>query len=198
MSKTATASANGKARKSLSDQLDRLDGIIDALSEGLNEAVQTAVAEALQDPQTLATLRAALTPPRPPSTPLRRVKEGLGRAWSWLSRQVGRACSAVAGLLVRGAELVSGVSSPVLAKVRPLGLLLGVLACLLWYQRRRVVMAVGMGIVVGWACYRSGPLVAALVGGTAVACLTPLAFTLVPVLGFALMHGRTDPETSGG
>jgi hypothetical protein len=52
-----TATANGRAeRKSLASQLDRLDGILDCLSEGLNEAVATAVEEGVQ-----AILRELLT-----------------------------------------------------------------------------------------------------------------------------------------
>ena len=43
---TATATMNGKPRrKQLADQLDRLDGIIDALAEGLNGAVADAARE---------------------------------------------------------------------------------------------------------------------------------------------------------
>jgi hypothetical protein len=42
MSATTT---NGKPRKQLSDQLDRLDGIIDALADGLNQAVIDAARE---------------------------------------------------------------------------------------------------------------------------------------------------------
>jgi hypothetical protein len=40
---TATLSMNGKPRKQLSDQLDRLDNLIDVLGDGLNDAVITAM-----------------------------------------------------------------------------------------------------------------------------------------------------------
>jgi hypothetical protein len=43
-----TTTTNGRARKSLSDQLDRLDGILDGLADGLNEAVATAVRQAVE------------------------------------------------------------------------------------------------------------------------------------------------------
>lgn len=43
---TATMMANGKTRKTLADQLDRLDRILDGLAEALNEAVADAVRSA--------------------------------------------------------------------------------------------------------------------------------------------------------
>ena len=39
---------NGRVRKSLSDQLDRLDHTLDGLATGLQEAVETAVQEAVR------------------------------------------------------------------------------------------------------------------------------------------------------
>ena len=80
----STATANGRPqRKQLSDQLDRLDAILDVLAEGLPGAVGDAVrdgtrtvfkdviAEALGDPAVVALLRRAVAPaeagpPRPP------------------------------------------------------------------------------------------------------------------------------------
>src|SRR5262245_33149535 len=43
----SATTVNGKARRSLAEQLDRLDGIIDALAEGLNETVADVVREAV-------------------------------------------------------------------------------------------------------------------------------------------------------
>src|SRR4051812_27446781 len=40
-------SSNGQVRKSLGEQIDRLDRILDGLAEGLNEAVAAAVQEAV-------------------------------------------------------------------------------------------------------------------------------------------------------
>ncbi len=42
-----TMMANGRARKSLADQIDRLDGILDGLADALNQAVAEAVKEAV-------------------------------------------------------------------------------------------------------------------------------------------------------
>ena len=73
---TIAPSLNGRPqRKQLSDQLNRLDDIIDTLADGLPEAVGDAVRtgtqaalqqlliETLTNPDTLALLRAALAPP---------------------------------------------------------------------------------------------------------------------------------------
>src|SRR5262245_36923134 len=46
-SMTSTMMANGKLRKSLAEEIDRLHSILDGLSEALNEAVATAVKEAV-------------------------------------------------------------------------------------------------------------------------------------------------------
>src|SRR6266699_4162553 len=82
MSNTSVAGIDGKARrKTLSDQLDRLDGVIDDLSDGLNQAVTHVVGQAvttavqqaveglmqtvLNNPELLRTLAAQLGPPAP-------------------------------------------------------------------------------------------------------------------------------------
>ena len=80
MSNASVAGADGRSRrKSLADQLDRLDGVIDDLSEGLNQAVThvvgqavtTAVRQAIEglmqtvlaNPELLRNLAAQLGPP---------------------------------------------------------------------------------------------------------------------------------------
>jgi hypothetical protein len=76
---SATASLNGKPRPQLSDQLDRLDGILDVLGEGLTAAVadamkagtalavKEALVEILTNPELLAAVRGTL--PRTGSVP---------------------------------------------------------------------------------------------------------------------------------
>jgi hypothetical protein len=81
---------NGQARKSLAEQIDRLDAVLDGLGEGLNEAVADAVKEAvgaavqtavqavlrevLGSPEVQARLRAP-APTAPPPAPKARWKE---------------------------------------------------------------------------------------------------------------------------
>jgi hypothetical protein len=78
-----TTTLNGKARKSLADQIDRLDLLIDGLAEGLTEAVAAAVQQAvmhavievLTNPEVRARLQEAAMPaaakvePTPPAAP---------------------------------------------------------------------------------------------------------------------------------
>src|SRR5262245_10374722 len=82
MKTTSGGAANGRLpRKQLSDQLDRLDAILDGLAEALNasvaqaaaaatrEAVREALAELLLSPEVLALLRAATGPAPAPKKP---------------------------------------------------------------------------------------------------------------------------------
>src|SRR5256885_16391582 len=74
MSNLSPPSVNGKApRKTLAEQLDRLDTIIDVLADGLNETVADVVKQAveaslqtlLSNPALLRNLAATVTPPLP-------------------------------------------------------------------------------------------------------------------------------------
>src|SRR5271157_422231 len=91
----SSVSTNGRSRKSLADQIDRLDQILDGLADGLNEAVADAVKQAvavavqeavrgiltevLTNPDLLAKLRSHLgltttadRTPAPPAAPVAR------------------------------------------------------------------------------------------------------------------------------
>src|SRR5687767_15125582 len=100
-------------RRQLSDQLDRLDGILDALSEGLNGAVadaaregtRLAVKDAIIEIMTDPTLRARLheaTAPEPAPAPAE--KPGF---WTRLKARAGQAAAAVADTASR---LVDGAA----------------------------------------------------------------------------------------
>src|SRR5262249_48251869 len=101
-----TMTSNGRpARKTLASQIDRLDTMLEGLSENLNEAVadagraavvvagreagQAGVSEVPADPQGLAQRRHALPPP-PVATPVATpaagppLKERMAQVWSWL------------------------------------------------------------------------------------------------------------------
>ena len=82
----STTLTNGRQRKSLAEQIERLDSILDGLSDGLNEtivcavkeAVRVVLAEVLTNPELLARLHpvqpiAAPEPPQP--------SRWLARAW---------------------------------------------------------------------------------------------------------------------
>src|SRR5262245_43965339 len=90
MSATLT---NGKPRKQLSDQLDRLDGVIDLLADNLNQAVaeavregsRQAVKEAVLEILTNPELRGLIARPAPVVTPGQNPSAPSGpSAWSRL------------------------------------------------------------------------------------------------------------------
>jgi len=94
-------SSNGKIRKNLSDQIDRLDRVLDGLGDGLNEAiaeavkvavgqaVQVVLTEVLSNPEILAKLSGALPASR--ATALRpSLRERLGRLWQQIRNCIER------------------------------------------------------------------------------------------------------------
>jgi hypothetical protein len=108
----ATKNANGRERKTLASQLDRLDAMLDGLADGLTDAVaqavQTAVAVAVQavltevltNPDVLAKLRAAAEAAQPEQADDEAVNKGPGRLASWRDwmgnkfKKVGETCRA--------------------------------------------------------------------------------------------------------
>jgi hypothetical protein len=99
----STATLNGKPqRKQLSDQLDRLDGIIDALADALPEAVRDAVhdgtktalhqliVETLTNPSTLAMIRQAVNAGQPqlPTNVVPQTPSIWNRGKNWLGEKL--------------------------------------------------------------------------------------------------------------
>lgn len=175
---SATTTTNGKPRKQLADQLDRLDGIIDALAEGLNGAVadaaregtrlavKDAIVEIMTNPDLRALLAPSVAPSPPPPTPAAPpvaappppTKPGL---WSRIKARVSAARAAVAGAVARVKEAV--VRRFVIAgdAVVALGRATGETIPL----RRVVLVGLGVGLLVGTACLVMPQTTAAVVGG---------------------------------
>src|SRR6187200_1474253 len=129
MSATTTAT-NGKPRKQLSDQLDRLDGILDAIAEGLpgavtdacregaRAAVKDAIIEIVTNPELRALLAPAQTAPaavvaapelatEPPSPgPWARIKAGLAAARDAVAARCKAARDAVAAAGTAAGEAI--------------------------------------------------------------------------------------------
>src|SRR5262245_66223003 len=97
-----TTTTNGRTRKSLAEQIDRLDAILDGLADALNEAVadavrdavtaavQEAVHAAVVEVLTNAELRKRLgvvpTPVTQPAVPVVVCLAGAARrCWNWLT-----------------------------------------------------------------------------------------------------------------
>ena len=161
---TTTTDTNGRARKSLAEQIDRLDGILDGLADGLNEAVAAAVKEAVTlavrqavqsvvselvtNPAVLEMLKRTLVPPA--ATPTTSAPAaGMAPQPGWWKRSLNSAwngmkslfCKAGCGLAVlwQRLKMVRHIKAPLL-------------------------LAVGVGTVSGFAAYFAGPWMAAGLG----------------------------------
>jgi hypothetical protein len=170
-----TLNTNGRVRKSLAEQIDRLDQILDGLAEGLNEAVAMAVKEAigvavkeavqavLTEVLTNAAIREKLGSMAPPSVPVAAPKpslfqrfgrsgarfgrrlKALGQAVTTLPRQAGQGLAALLRRMWRGCTA------------------LGTCVQLLRQFEVQFVTALGLGVVAGLAAYLAGPWLAASV-----------------------------------
>jgi hypothetical protein len=112
---TTKTNTNGQPRKQLSDQIDRLDmtlermdGVLDAMSHGLNEAVQTAVenavaiavkqaiehvmTELIAHPAVQEMFKQKTSPP--PENKGGDGPSGLAKAWNWVTTRVQEAAKA--------------------------------------------------------------------------------------------------------
>jgi hypothetical protein len=127
-------SSNGQApRRQLSEQIDRLDLVIESLSENLNDAVATAVEnavgvavqkaveavllEVVSNPAVRELLRPQAPPTPPAPTPVDGSEGGKGTngpcaAWAWM-RTTARKAHDAAGRILRGTP--GGIWSVVLA-----------------------------------------------------------------------------------
>jgi hypothetical protein len=186
---TTTMISNGRARKSLADQIDRLDGILDGLADALNMAVAQAVKEAVEVAvkaalaETLAhpALRSRLASapaveqgPRPSA--LKRLLAATRRTFSRVTAGVGRFGPWVFGAvcsLPATTRKIAGASCRLARTVlRQLSAAVRRLAGLTWRLRGPVLVALSVGGVVAWGCYVAGPLIASTIGGLAGAAET--------------------------
>jgi hypothetical protein len=152
---TTTTMTNDRPRKSLAEQLDRLDAILDGLSDALQgavadavqhavglavkDAVQGVLSELLANPAVLAMLRGPTTPTSPEGPPAATAPSPVRERLAGLA---GRAKAF--GLKVSG--VTAGVGRRLLAALRPWLPCLAALA---------LGVASGLAYAVGW------PLVAA-------------------------------------
>jgi hypothetical protein len=152
-----TMETNGKLRKSLADQIDRLDGILDGLADALNEsvaaavkdavgqavreAVQAVLSEVLASPALVELLRGQAAAPAPAAPAA--AGPGLRRR---LGGACGRAAAGCAGLWAR-ARRGWGAVLPRLGLLRQ--------------HRRQLLVAAGVGVAAGFLAYVAGPVLAA-------------------------------------
>lgn len=164
-----SATLTNGTRKTLAEQLDRLDAMLDGLAEAIpeavadavraavavavREAVQSAVAEVLTNPEVLARIREAGTPPPAPTvvapTPCpassgSRIPSRL-RLWYSAARvRCAQACAVVAQRL-RSARAWAGRQVELARR---------------W--RKPILAGLGLGVTVALMAYLLGPLAASL------------------------------------
>lgn len=163
-----STTANGRPRKSLADQIDRLDATLvqfDRLLDGLAEALQSTVADAVVGAvraavqatvQEFAAQSAALALPAPPEMPK------AGRVWD-AARGAARRCAAAAR---SAAAVVCGGLGHVAR---------------LWVARRQVAWALACGMAMAAVGYLAAPWLTAMVGGFGGACAALAAQARRPV-----------------
>jgi len=193
-----SAQVNGQARKSLASQLDRheeiigrLEGTIDALADGLNQAVamvvqesvtaavQAAVVEVLTNPELHQRLRQGLKPDKPERT-TSLVIQAAKHLWGWLvtgaAHLGGRVVSVVGTAWNKAVQLLGACKETVPDKVanvasktravvhRGWAAVLRVLRCLR-PSRKLVFVAIAVGVAVALVSYCCGPVVSSMLNG---------------------------------
>jgi hypothetical protein len=169
-----TVLTNSKVRKSLSEQIDRLDKILDGLAEALNgavadavtqavslavkEAVQTVLTEVLANPDLRAQLQGSAVAPA--NTPV----AGLPPARSivnWVGKRVTRFVSWCSARLCALAQVCRGTAEQIRRRATDLGTRLWGLRSFMF----PVAAALVLGVATGIAAYCAGPWLAGLIGG---------------------------------
>jgi hypothetical protein len=205
----ATTSSNGRVvRKSLAEQIDRLDHILDGLAEAINDtvvgavqeavglAVRQAVQAAVLEVLTNAEIQRLLHPAPEATEPTPRLSflgisnrvARVGRAvkgWSGrLKEHLARARAVGSGVLTRWGNVAKQSAATVKVLLGGASLrLLGWLS-LLRAWRGTLTLALGAGLAIGVACYYASPLAATLVSGLA---------GFVGSLAALVYHGKRTP-----
>jgi hypothetical protein len=200
---TLKTNTNGQARKSLAEQIDRLDAMLDGLADGLNDAVaaavkeavgvavqqavQTVVREMLTSPELLARFAAVGLPvaaPAPePATP--KAKVGWKQRWFGVCKAVTAQLNAARLWCGRRLHGVGRWTAGMWLRVR-------MLAC----YSKQLLIAAGVGMTVGAAAYLAGPSLAAAFSGiggfvaaAAVQAGLALRRLLTPAVGSSVSGG---------
>ena len=182
-------------RKNLSAQLDRLDRILDGMVDGLHGAVadsvkdavavavKEAITQVLTDPALLKRLhevQRAAAPAQPNQRQMHRIGKVIAGFWNRVKSLAKAGCikAKAAAKVSRSRAKVAIASNWLFAQakvriavkrfrlvVRVLTLLARKAKRLLWQFRKPVLLAAGVGAVVGLGCYFAGPYMVALVAG---------------------------------
>jgi hypothetical protein len=167
---TTKVNMNGQARKSLAEQIDRLDAMLDGLADGLNDAVAAAVKDAvgmavqqavqavmremLSSPELLARLGAAVPVAAPAQEKAPTATVSWKRRWLGVCKTLGVRLNAGRIWCGRRLQSVRSQASGVWRQARMLGRF-----------RNQLLVAAGIGMTVGAATYMAGPWLSAAAGG---------------------------------
>jgi hypothetical protein len=197
---TTTKNGNGRtARKSLADQIDRLDGILDGLSDALTEsvadavkevigqavteAVQAAVTEVLSSPELLKASLARHEPPVPapePTPPAPTLKDRVKAAAAKACAKAKELASQVKEKARQAASLACAAGKKVGKATQNVPSVLSGIGKAVWALRRPCAVAVGVGVLCGAACYCGGRAFASVANGVGTAALT-LSAMMLPI-----------------
>jgi hypothetical protein len=168
-----TTTTNGRERKSLAEQIDRLDGILDGLAQGLEqavvaavqtavglavrEAVQAVLQEVLANPAFLKARAAAAGTPEASPAPTSISNTGL-------KARLVRLCGRLKAGVQAAIQVVGGVCAKVLGGARRIVAATRDRVRTVARFKVPLLLAVGVGTTVGIGAYFAGPCVAAAVG----------------------------------
>jgi hypothetical protein len=173
------ATSNGRTRKSLAEQIDRLDQTLDGLADALNASIATAVREAVHAVivelladgtlrtrlQAASTVPVAVVPAQPAPS---RLRDGCRRVWLGLSAQVRAVRAAVRGLVVQTCGVCSRLVGRLHRATAAAWQRTRDAAVAGWYAvrlLRHIGIALAVGGSVGVAAYCAGPTLAAAASG---------------------------------
>src|SRR5215469_10982174 len=193
----STTTLNNGVRKTLASQLDRLDRILDGLAENLNEAVAMAAANSVKEIVNVAVqeaVRAALVEILTnvevqkrlinvqPTPTMSHLREKAGSCWSWIVRAakgtwtkivaiaavVGNKVKKMSSSLVRVASTkVQQARKEIVRSIQRGWMLMTALAALAKRFRKQLVVAMGVGLLIGVVCYFAGREIASIGCGLA-------------------------------
>jgi hypothetical protein len=174
---------NGRKHPSLSEQIQRLDSILDGLAENLNaavadavkaavavavkEAVEAVLTEVLTNPQIMRRLLPVTPPTVAPKKQgdspsfQHRARQRLGQAWKWLRSHLSSAACKVCTYVQATCQRGVARTKQVCGRIGGLAQQVRVVA-LFW---RPLLIAISIGLILGTAAYFAGPWLSAVAGG---------------------------------
>ena len=199
---TANGTMNARVpRKSLNDQLDRFDAMLDGLSEAIpqviadsvraavaeavRQAVEASIREVLSRPELLraalekhAPLATLSVPPPAPEAKPPTVEDKVAGIGTRLCEKVKQAANLAKEKVTKVCAVVcdAGKQAAQIAANAPT--LIKAIAKAAWALRKPCAIAVGVGVACGAICYMGGQIFSSIANGASGAAITLSALTL--------------------